>query len=49
VCENRVLGRICGAKREEMLGGWRTLHNEELRNLYASLLGCKIKEDMDEA
>jgi hypothetical protein len=23
-------------KREEVVGGWRSLHNEELRNLYAS-------------
>jgi hypothetical protein len=36
VFENRVLRRIFGRKREEMTGGWRRLHNEELRNLYAS-------------
>jgi hypothetical protein len=35
-CENRALGRIFGPKREEVAGGWRRLHNEELRNLYAS-------------
>jgi hypothetical protein len=34
--ENRVLRRIFGPKGEEMVGGWRRLHNEELRNLYAS-------------
>jgi hypothetical protein len=34
--ENRVLRRICGLKREEVAGGWRRLHNEELHNLYAS-------------
>jgi hypothetical protein len=28
--------RIYGAKSEEMAGGWRRLHNEELRNLYTS-------------
>jgi hypothetical protein len=33
VFENRVL-RICGQKRDEMVGGWRNLHNEELHNLY---------------
>jgi hypothetical protein len=33
--ENRVL-RIFGAKSEEVAGGWRRLHNEELHNLYAS-------------
>jgi hypothetical protein len=29
--------RIFGPKREEVAGGWRRLHNEELHNLYASL------------
>jgi hypothetical protein len=37
VFENRVLRRIFGPKREEVAVGWRTLHNEELHNLYASL------------
>jgi hypothetical protein len=36
VFENRVLRRIFGSKREEVAGGWRRLHNEELHNLYAS-------------
>jgi len=36
VFENRVLRRIFGDKREEVAGDWRRLHNEELRNLYAS-------------
>jgi hypothetical protein len=31
-----VRRRIFGPKREEVAGGWRTLHNEELHNLYAS-------------
>jgi hypothetical protein len=35
VFENRVL-RIFGLKRNEMMGGWRKLHNEELHNLYSS-------------
>jgi hypothetical protein len=35
VFENRVLRRIFGPKREEVAGGWRIPHNEELRNLYA--------------
>jgi hypothetical protein len=34
--ENRVLRRIFGPRREEVAGSWRRLHNEELRNLYAS-------------
>jgi hypothetical protein len=36
VLENRVLRRIFGPKRHEMIGGWRKLHNEELHNLYYS-------------
>jgi hypothetical protein len=35
--ENRVLRRIFGPKRDEVVGGWRRLHNEELRNFYVSL------------
>jgi hypothetical protein len=34
--ENRVLRRIFGPKRDEVTGGWRKLHNEELRNFYSS-------------
>jgi hypothetical protein len=36
VFENRLLRRIVGAKRVEVTGGWRKLHNEELRDLYSS-------------
>jgi hypothetical protein len=36
VFENRVLWRIFGPKRDEMTGGWRKLHNEELHGLYSS-------------
>jgi hypothetical protein len=36
VFENRVLRRIFGLKRDEVTGGWRKLHNEELHNLYSS-------------
>jgi hypothetical protein len=35
VFENRML-RIFGSKRDEVTGGWRKLHNEELHNLYSS-------------
>jgi hypothetical protein len=35
VFEKRVL-RIFGLKRDEVTGGWRKLHNEELHNLYSS-------------
>jgi hypothetical protein len=31
-----VLRRIFGPKRDEVTGGWRKLHNEELRDLYSS-------------
>jgi hypothetical protein len=31
-----MLRRIFGPKREEVAGGWRRLHNEELHNLYGS-------------
>jgi hypothetical protein len=36
VFENRVLRRIFGPKRDEVTGGCRKLHNEELHNLYSS-------------
>jgi hypothetical protein len=40
--------RIFEPKKEEEAGGWRKLHNEELRNLYASQTitgGSQVKED----
>jgi hypothetical protein len=30
VFESRALRRIFGPKRDEMMGNWRKLHNEEL-------------------
>jgi hypothetical protein len=36
VFENRVLRRIFEPKRDEVTGGWRKLHNEELHRLYSS-------------
>jgi hypothetical protein len=36
VFENRVLRRIFGPKRDEVTGGWRKLHNENLHGLYSS-------------
>jgi hypothetical protein len=36
VFENWVLRRIFEPKRDEVTGGWRKLHSEELRNLYSS-------------
>jgi hypothetical protein len=35
VFENSMLRRIIGPKRDEASGGWRNLHNEELRDLYS--------------
>jgi hypothetical protein len=31
-----VLRRIFSPKRDEVMGDWRKLHNEELHNLYSS-------------
>jgi hypothetical protein len=42
VFENRMLRRIFGPKRVEVTGEWRTLHNEELRDLYSSPSIIKI-------
>jgi hypothetical protein len=36
VFENKVLRRIFGAKRDEVTGEWRRLHNKELYTLYSS-------------
>jgi hypothetical protein len=36
VFENSVLRRIFGPKRDEVMGGCRKVHNEELRDLYSS-------------
>jgi len=33
---NGVLKGIFGAKRDEVAGEWRKLHNEELNDLYCS-------------
>jgi hypothetical protein len=34
--ESSVLRRIFGCKRDEIIGCWRKLHNEELHNFYSS-------------
>jgi hypothetical protein len=36
VFENRVLRRVFGPKRDEVTGGYRKLHNEEIDALYSS-------------
>ena len=33
--ENRVLRRVFESKRDKVIGEWRKLHNEELRDLYS--------------
>jgi hypothetical protein len=35
VFESRVLMSVCRLKRDEVTGGWRKLHTEELHNLYS--------------
>jgi hypothetical protein len=35
--ENRVLRKISGTERDEVIGEWRKLHNEKLNDLYFSL------------
>jgi hypothetical protein len=48
VFENRVLRRIFGPKRNEVIGGWRKLHNEELHKLYSSpsiIQNDEVKKD----
>jgi hypothetical protein len=44
VFENRVLKRICGPKRDEVTGKWRTLHNE-LFDPYSYYFGDKIEKN----
>jgi hypothetical protein len=36
VFENRVLRRIFRPKREEVVGSWRRLHNEEFHKLHTT-------------
>jgi hypothetical protein len=36
VIENRVLRKIFGYKRDEVIGGWRELCTEELCDFYSS-------------
>jgi hypothetical protein len=46
VFEDKVLRGIFGPKRDEVTGGWRKLHNEELCDLYSSpSISRRIKED----
>jgi hypothetical protein len=42
VFENRVLRRIFKPRTDELIGGWRKVHYEELHNLYFSLSIIRI-------
>jgi hypothetical protein len=42
VFENRVLRRIYGLKRDEVMGGWRKLYNKKLHDLYSSSSKIRI-------
>jgi hypothetical protein len=46
VFKNRVFWRIFGPKRDEVTGGWRKLHNEELHGFYSSPIFFVIKPRM---
>jgi hypothetical protein len=43
---NAEYGRISGPMRDEVIGGWRKLHNNELHNLYSSPGIIKMIESM---
>jgi hypothetical protein len=43
VFKKRVLKKIFGSKRDEVTGGWRKLHNEELYDLYSFACACALK------
>ena len=42
--ENMVLRRIFGPRRDEVMGKWGRLHNEELNDLYSSPSIVRVKE-----
>ena len=47
VFENEIIGKIFGAKKDEITGEWRKLHNAELHALYSSpkLLGILNRDN----
>jgi len=44
VFENRVLRRIFGSKRDEVIREWRKLHNEQLNDLYCAPNIIRVKK-----
>jgi len=44
VLENRVLRGIFGPKRDDVIGEWRKLHNEEISDLYSSTNIIRLME-----
>jgi hypothetical protein len=44
VFANRGLRRLFGSKRDEVIGGWRKLHNEELHGWYSSPSIVKVSK-----
>jgi hypothetical protein len=41
-----MLRKIFGPKRDEVTGGWRKLHIEELHNLYSSPSIIRMKDEI---
>jgi hypothetical protein len=48
VFEKRMLRRLFGPKGDEVMGGWRKLHSEELHNLYSSPSIIRMMQIEDE-
>jgi len=42
VFENMVLRIVFGPRRDEVMGEWRRLHNEELNDLYSSSNNVRV-------
>jgi hypothetical protein len=44
ISENRVLWKMCGWKWDDIIRGWRKLHNEELHNFYSLLNTIRTRQ-----
>jgi len=40
--ENRVLRKVFKPKRDEVTAEWKTLHNENLHDMYSSTITFKV-------